>query len=193
VPDQVTWSAARLALLIALPVALVAGLLAFWALGGFRSTPHAAPSPAAGGTAPVAMPGRSLSTADATVCLAFVAHLPATLRGLDQRPVTAGQEQNAAYGEPPIRIGCGGWPAPSTPAGAQFWTLSGICWYADQSRAGVTTWTTLDRRVPVAVTLPDSYQGQGGWVQEFTVPIRAWVPSLSQLPRQCHPPSTAPS
>jgi hypothetical protein len=187
VADQVTRSAARLALLVALPVALVAGLVAFWSLGGLRR------HPASAATGPVAVPGRSLSSADATVCLAFVAHLPATIRGLDQRPVTAGQEQNAAYGEPPITVGCGGRPAPSVRAGTLLWTLSGICWYADQSRAGVTTWTTLDRRVPVWVTMPNSYQGQGDWVQQFTTPIRAWVPSLSPPPATCHPPSTAPS
>jgi Protein of unknown function (DUF3515) len=193
VPDQVTRSAARLASLIALPLALVAGLLAFWSLGGFRHPASGDAVPTAGATAPVAMPGRSLSAADATVCLAFIAHLPATIRGLDQRPVTAGQEQNAAYGQPPIEIGCGGWSPPKPAAGTPLWTLSGICWYADQSRSGSTTWTTLDRRVPVSVSMPDSYQGQGDWVQEFTEPIRAWVPSLATPPRQCAAPSTAPS
>jgi Protein of unknown function (DUF3515) len=201
VSDAVTRSAARLALFIALPIALVAGLGAFWALGGFgtaapgtsRTAPGAPGTSAPGANAPVAMPARSLPPSEATMCLAFVAHLPATVRGLAQRPVTAGHEQNAAYGEPPIKISCGGRSLPSTAPDAVLWTLSGICWYADQSRPDTTTWTTLDRRAPVTVTLPNSYQGQGGWVQEFTGPIREWVPSLPRLPKGCQAPSTAPS
>jgi hypothetical protein len=189
VPDQVTRSAARLALLIALPAALVAGLLMFWGLGGFGRSRG---TPATNSTAPVAMPGRSLAATDATMGLAFVAHLPASVRGLAQRPVTAGQEQNAAYGEPPIKVGCG-WPAPSAAADSPLWTLSGTCWYADQSRPDVTTWTTLDRLVPVQVTLPNRYEGQGDWVQEFIPTIRAWVPAKSPLPKECRAPSTAPS
>ncbi|HKT04453.1 MAG TPA: DUF3515 family protein [Rugosimonospora sp.] len=187
--DEVTRRAARLALLIALPVALVAGLVAFWALGGFH--PARAPGPVS--TAPVAMPTRSLPASAATTCLAFIAHLPAALRGLAQRPVAAGPEQNAAYGDPPIEVGCGGWPVPSIAADTQLWTLSGICWYADQSGATSTTWITLDRQTPVRVTVPDSYQGQGDWVQEFSAPIVQWVPSLAQPPKQCQAPATAPS
>jgi hypothetical protein len=189
VPDQVTRSAARLALLIALPVALLAGVLMFWGLGGFRQSAR----PVGNSTAPVAVPGRSLSPDDAAACVAFVGHLPAEVRGLTQRPVTAGSDQNAAYGEPPIKVGCGGWPVPSTAADTPLWTLSGICWYADQSVDGVTTWTTLDRRVPIRVTLPDRYEGQGDWVQAFTATIRAWVPPLSPPPKGCQAPSTAPS
>ncbi len=188
--DPVTRSAARLALLAALPLALLAGLLAFWRLGGFSA---AAPAPSPMPSAPVAMPERSLSTDDATACLAFIAHLPDDLRGLPERHVTAGPEQNAAYGQPPITVGCGGWPLPSVAPGTTLWTLSEICWYAGESQAGSRTWITLDRRIPIAVTVPDSYQGQGDWVQEFSDPIRAWIPSLAHPPAQCPAPSTAPS
>jgi GNAT superfamily N-acetyltransferase len=37
-----------------------------------------------------------------------VSQLPATVRDLTQRPVTAGAEQNAAYGDPALTVACGG-------------------------------------------------------------------------------------
>lgn len=194
-PDPVTRSAARLALLIALPIALLAGVAAFWRLGGFDG-PRAAggsATPEVGAGSPVPMPSRSLASGDATACLALIAHLPGNVRGLVQRPVTAGQEQNSAYGQPPIMLRCGGVPLPSLAPDATIWNLSGICWYAETSQPDATTWTTLDRRVPVAITLPSKYEGQGDWVQEFTGPIVAWVPSLAKPPRQCQAPATGPS
>jgi Protein of unknown function (DUF3515) len=196
VADEVTRGAARLAALIAVPVALVVGLLAFWGLGGFHSTkprPATAAAPTPMLTAPVPMPAPSLSTRDATMCLAFIAQLPGTLRGLPERPVTAGPEQNAAFGTPPIQVACGGRARPSVPPDAFLPILSGVCWYADQSGKDVTVWTTLDRQVPITVTMPDSYQGQGDWMQEFSAPIITAVPSLAELPAVCAAPSTAPS
>jgi Protein of unknown function (DUF3515) len=195
VADEVTRSAARLALVIALPVAAVAGLLAFWALRGLshRPAPDASPPAGAATGAPLALPARSLPAADATTCAVFIAHLPTTVRGRGARPITGGAEQNAGYGEPPIRIACGGVPVPSVAPDAQVWTLSGICWYAEQSGSGASTWTTLDRRVPVAITVPGGLAGAGGWVQEFSAPITAWVPSLAHPPAHCRQPATAPS
>ncbi len=184
--------AARLALFIALPLALIAGLVAFGALGGFRAAPRTGATPSAGTTAPVAIPAPSLPSGKATMCLAFIAHLPGRVRGLTQRPVTAGAEQNAAYGNPPIKVSCGQ-PAPSVAPGATVWTLSGTCWYADQSHPDATTWTTLDRQAPISITVPSGYPAPGGWVQEFTGLVQEWVPSLSETPKQCVAPSTAPS
>lgn len=194
--DQVTRGAARLAALIAVPVALVAGLLMFWGLGGLssaapRATPGESPVPML--TSPVAMPAPPLASRDATMCLAFIAQLPGTLRGLSERPVTSGPEQNAAFGNPPIEVACGGRAEPKVPPDAFLPILSGVCWYADQSRANVTVWTTLDRQVPITVLMPNSYQGQGDWMQEFSSPIIAAVPSLPQLPEMCQAPSTNPS
>jgi hypothetical protein len=199
VPDPVTRSAARLALLIALPIALLAGLCASWRLGGLEVPGSAGGSasgsaaPETGAGSPVPMPSRSLTSGDAAACLTLIAHLPRSVRGLAQRPVTAGHEQNAAYGHPPITLRCGGVPLPSLTPESTIWNLSGTCWYADSSRPGATTWTTLGRRVPVAITLPGGYEGQGGWVQEFTASIVASVPSLARPPRQCQAPATGPS
>ncbi len=193
--DPVTRGAAKLALLIALPLALVAGLLAYWQLGGFgHSRPSTgAPAPVVGATGVVTLPVPSLNSADATMCLAFIALLPAKLRNLPQRPVSAGgNQQNAAYGDPPITVACGGVPA-SNPPDAFIYVLSGVCWYANESDKAATVWSTLDRQVPIRVTMPSSYQGQGDWIQEFTTPIVAAVPSLPQLPPQCTAPPVQPS
>ena len=103
VADPHSRSAAKLATLIALPVAIIAGLIVFFALRPSKpSSPTVTASPQA--TTPVSMPAPKLSDADAVVCRAFVAGLPSKVRELAQRPVTDGSEQNAAYGDPPITV-----------------------------------------------------------------------------------------
>ena len=37
----------------------------------------------------------------------MTSQLPATVRNLPARKVSAGPEQNAAYGEPPLTVACG--------------------------------------------------------------------------------------
>jgi hypothetical protein len=191
VTDPVTRTAAKIALLTALPLALLAGLLSFWRLGGFdnHSARSAGTAPGPAATSVVQMPVPSLKPADATMCLAFVAHLPAKLRDLSQRPVSAGgNQQNAAYGDPPITVACGGAPV-SKPADQQSWVLSGVCWYADQSDPARTVWATLDRRVPIRVSVPAKYlpDGEGDLVSEFSAPIVAAVPSIAEPPAGCTP------
>jgi hypothetical protein len=186
VTDPVTRSAAKLAALIAIPLALLAGLLSFWRLGGFAGHRAAAP-PGPAATSVVSMPVPSLNPADATMCLAFVAQLPPKLRDLPQRPVSAGgNQQNAAYGDPPVTVACGGAPA-AAPADAQVWVFTGVCWYADQSNQVQTVWTTVDRQVPIRVTMPAKYlaEGEGDWIQEFSAPIVAAVPSIATPPTGC--------
>jgi len=105
--DPVSRRAARLAALIALPVALVAGFVTFRVLapGGSASGDGAAPG--GGATTAVDVAAPSLAPRTATVCRALLAKLPATLGDLTRRPVTAGAEQNAAYGDPPVTVACG--------------------------------------------------------------------------------------
>ncbi len=180
---------------IAVPVALLVGVLSFRMLGSAVATPTPSGTgspPALFAAAPVPVAAPSLAPAKATMCLAFVALLPTRLRDLPQRPVSAGPEQNTAYGDPPITVTCGG-PAPVVPPTAYLVGPRDVCWYADQSRTDVTVWSTVDRQVPVTVTLPNSYQGQGDWIQEFTAPIIAAVPSLATPPAYCAAPAVNPS
>lgn len=190
--DPVTRGAAKVAALIALPLALLAGLLAFWRLGGFDggSKPAANP-PNPGATSVVSMPVPTLNPSDATMCLAFVAQLPDKLGALPQRPVSAGgNQQNAAYGDPPVTVACGGPQATNRPLDAQL-VLTRVCWWADDSDPAATLFTTLDRQVPIRVRIPKTYEGQ--LIQEFTNPIVASVPSLPQVPAICQPPAVATS
>src|SRR5215471_12583261 len=109
-------SAARLALVVALPVAVLAGL---WAFGAFDrpGTPGAAASPHTGATSAVDVPAGPLSERAAAVCRAVLAELPSGVRDAPRRPVTKGAEQNAAYGEPPLTVACGAPPASVAPDG----------------------------------------------------------------------------
>ncbi len=183
--DQVTRGAARLAAAVALPVALVAGLVAFWALGGLGGGPgHPAASPGPQATSAVPMAAPSLAVRPATVCRALLSQLPSALRDRPRRPVTAGFEQNAAYGDPAITLACGAGPAPSVDPTADVYPLSGVCWYAVPGPSS-TTWSTLDREVTVSVTVPNGYSGQGQWVIEFSGPIVASVPSVTKVPSGC--------
>jgi hypothetical protein len=186
VVDPVTRSAARWAAAIALPVALVVGFLSYRALtAGARPTASPSPSPSPHSTGPVAMPAPALSEPSATVCRALLSQLPDALRDRPRRPVTAGAEQNAAYGDPAITLACGAGPQPALPPDATVYELSGVCWYPLPSSDG-TVWTTVDRQVPVTVTVPGSYDGPGEWVIGFSGAIGTAVPALATAAPGCH-------
>jgi hypothetical protein len=174
-------TAARLATLIALPVALVVGIASFWLLGGFRTNQPARPHPQS--TAPVQMSAPPLSPPQAAACRELLVRLPGALRDRPRRPVTAGPEQNAAYGDPPITLACGV-PPISLPPTADVYALSGVCWYSQPGNGG-TVWTTVDRDTPVRVTVPAAYHSPGQWVIEFSAPIAATLPRAANVPAGC--------
>src|SRR5687767_15107454 len=99
--DSTPRGAARTATLVALPLALVTGVAVYWLLGGFRSEPAAQPARPQATTA-VELAATPLGDRPAAVCRALFAKLAPTLGDLPRRPVTAGPEQNAAYGDPPV-------------------------------------------------------------------------------------------
>jgi len=168
--------AARIATLIALPIAVIAGLIAFLTLrpGSDTATPKASASAHPNATTPVTMAAPSLSAADATLCRAFVAGLPDQVRDLTQRRVTAGPEQNAAYGDPAITVACGvSKPQPQD----QLYSMSGVCWWPVQL-SDRSIWTTTDRTVPVQVVIPKQYDQPGQWANEFSAAVVASVPSI---------------
>lgn len=190
--DQVTRSAGKLAALIAVPVAVLAGIGAFLVLNNaFQAaveppaTPpgQATPAPGAAPTEPVEMPAPELSERAETVCRALLSQLPATVDELVQRPVTEGAEQNAAYGDPPVTVACGGPPAEYAPTDTVH-PFEGVCWHAEE-RPEATVWTTLDREVPVRVRVPAAYDGPFQQVAPFTAPIVETVPSGGDPPSGC--------
>lgn len=123
--DRTIRGAALLATLIALPITLLVALLAFTKLT--PDTPAAAPTPSATtarvqSTDPVQMAAPALAARPATVCRALLSQLPTGIRDLTQRPVTAGPEQNAAYGDPALTVACGG-TEPTFPSTDEVWTV----------------------------------------------------------------------
>ena len=64
------------------------------------------------------------------------------------------------------------------------YNLSGVCWYPRKG-SSATAWTTVDRSVPVTVTVPDSYDAQAQWVVAFSPSIAGALPATSSFPTGC--------
>lgn len=181
--DQAARSAARTAALIAVPVALLAGLVAFWGLNRTPGSPGPTlPSVQASG--PVTMAAPTLPEDTAVACRALLSQLPAALRDRPRRPVTAGAEQNAAYGDPAITLACGAGPRPSIAPTADLLVLNNVCWYETDDGDG-TTWYPVDRTVPVTVHLPAAYQPAAQWAIEFSNPVAGSIRSITDVPTGC--------
>lgn len=165
-------SASRVATLVAIPAALLAGFAAFQALKPATPKPQA--------TGAVTMLGRPLDQRQNDVCRALLARMPEAVHDRQRRQVTAGHEQNAAFGDPAITLACGG-DQPSFAPTEIVYQLSGVCWVADHTG---TRWTTVDREVPVAITVPSAYDSPGQWVTAFSAPISATVPT-AHIPSGC--------
>jgi hypothetical protein len=185
VADQVTRGAARLAASIAVPVALVAGLVAFWALGRSGSGTAGPTLPSVQASGPVTMAAPPLSDEAAVDCRALLSRLPDALRDRPRRPVTAGAEQNAAYGDPVVTLACGAGPRPSIPPTGDLLVMNTVCWYEVDDKDG-TTWYAIDRQVPVTVHFPKAYQPAAQWAIEFSNPIAESLLPITDVPAGCH-------
>jgi hypothetical protein len=179
--DRTRRTAALWATVVAVPVAVLVGVLMFT-----QVIRHAEPSaqPTAAATTPAAVPSTpvrmaapKLSARAAEVCLAVTSQLPAKLRDLPAREVTAGPEQNAAYGEPPITVACGvaqptmcaslDATGDCVPLDTELLNMNSVCWYAKQG-ASANVFTTMDREQAVQVTIPSTYQQAAQWANEFS-------------------------
>jgi len=180
-PDRTTLKAALWATAVAAPVAVLVGLVIFFqvihgAEPGARPSPTAT-TPEAVPTAPVPMAAPKLPPRAAEVCLAVMSQLPTAVRGLAARRVTAGPEQNAAYGDPPITVQCGvAQPAlcatlkggaDCVPLDTELLNMNRVCWYAREG-AATTAFTTMDREIAVQVTVPKRYEQPAQWANEFS-------------------------
>ena len=108
-PDRTTRTAALWATVVAVPIAILVGIFLFARVTPDRDAGAAptAGTPMAVPSTPVRMAAPKLSERAAQVCLAVTSQLPDTVRNLPGRRVSAGPEQNAAYGEPPLTVACG--------------------------------------------------------------------------------------
>jgi hypothetical protein len=179
--DRTRRTAALWATVIAVPVAVLVGVLIFTQVIR-HAEPGAEPraaatTPAAVPSTPVTMAAPKLSARAAEVCLAVTSQLPTKLRDLPARRVTAGPEQNAAYGEPPITVACGvtaptmcatlGQAGDCVPLDTELLNMNRVCWYAKQG-AAANVFTTMDREQAVQVTVPTGYQQPAQWANEFS-------------------------
>ncbi|MFJ6199953.1 DUF3515 family protein [Micromonospora sp. NPDC092111] len=185
--DRSTRRAALFATLVAVPVTVAVAGFTFAKLT--PDTPAAAPSPTPTSarpqsTAPIEMAAPALAERPTVVCRALVSQLPDTVRDLAQRPVTAGAEQNAAYGDPALTVACGG-TEPSVDATADVWTVNNVCWFASE-QPEATVLTTLDRETPVTVTVPRAYPGPLQWLTPISDAVVRAVPSGGDSPAGCH-------
>ena len=199
-PDPATRGAALWATAIAVPVAVLVGLLVFWRIApAGDTTAEATPTPTVAASVPataVQMDAPKLDARTAQVCLAVTSQVPTALRGLPQRKVSAGPEQNAAWGEPPVTVACGV-PQPAmcervdggapgcVPLDATMLKMNGVCWYA-QDLPATDVFTTMDREVAVQVKVPGSYAQTGQWANEFSDPVVKTVKSRTAgVPTGC--------
>ena len=179
-------AARRVATGVAIPLALLTGFVVFQALKPApipvaQATPSATPAPVS--TEPVAIAAIQLSERETLVCRALLSRLPERLRGLPRRQVTDGHEQNAAFGDPAVTVACGG-PAPTFAPTDFVYPLSGICWHPNEAGS---VWTTVDREVTIAVTLPAGLSGDGSgqWAAAVSSILTASVPSAATEPSGC--------
>ena len=133
-------------------------------------------------TSLVFLPVPTLPDAVVGVCRQVIAGLPETVLGSNRRPVS-GPEQNAAYGDPPVTVACG--VAAMTVASTDDVTqISGVCWLAKPGSAA-TVWTTVDRSVPVAVTVPGPSGGSAQPVVSFVDSLKKNDPTAAHYPTGC--------
>ncbi|GIF02981.1 DUF3515 family protein [Actinoplanes siamensis] len=201
-PDNTTRIAAIWATAVAVPVVVIVGLVAFLQIND-RSRPEAGPASTASG--PVAVPSTAVELAApelderaAQVCLAVTSQLPNQIRNLPARKVSAGPEQNAAYGEPPITVSCGvarpkmcetvdDTSGTCVPLAAELLLMNRVCWYYADA-GGRTTFTTLDREVPVQVVVPAAYDKRAQWANEFSDIVVETDKSITEgVPSGCNP------
>ena len=169
---------AIVATIVAVPVAVVAGIVVFNAI-----VPED-PAPAREDLSPVSVEVPALSDEDAVVCLALTATAPDSAGGLDARPIEGdahAAEYVLAYGDPAVVATCGVEPV-SVEDTASVFKLNGVCWFSDEDGA---EWTTLDRQVPVGVSVPTDHEQPVDVLNELSTVIAEKVPAAQDAPTGC--------
>lgn len=180
--DPVTRGAARLATLIAVPVAVVAAVGVFVLVS--NAAPPAEDEPAPVSSEPVAVTLPSLDEDQAIACRALLAKIPDTAHAQPRRPVTEGAEQAAAFGDPAVTLVCGVDAVKVEPTETVY-PLDGVCWI-QRPGDNAAVWTTVDRKVPVALTVPGDGNASGEWAQAFAKIVGQQLKPLTKgVPSGC--------
>jgi hypothetical protein len=82
--------------------------------------------------------------------------LPLELAGETSRLVDSDTPYAYAWGDPAIVLVCGVDPPAGYVVGTSTIVISGVEWFVDDADPDVVVWTTVDRNVPVQVSVPTS-------------------------------------
>ncbi|WP_285665052.1 DUF3515 domain-containing protein [Actinorhabdospora filicis] len=152
---------------MAVPVAIVVAVVIFLVVSNARPKDDPGAQPSAMSSAPVYVDLPKLDGEQAVACRALLAELPDQVLDQGRRIMADGSEQAAAFGDPPTTLVCGV-EAPKVDPAEIVYPLEGVCWVSrptPQGSAPGTVWTTVDRVVPVAVTVPGDPAGSGQWAK----------------------------
>jgi len=115
-----------------------------------------APAPR-GNLPPVPVDTPDVTPAADLACPVLMGQLPLELAGETSRMVDSDTLFAYAWGDPAVVLVCGvDPPAGYEVGGPQTLVVSGVEWFVDISDPDVYVWTTVDRIVPVQVTVPSS-------------------------------------
>ncbi|WP_246080381.1 DUF3515 domain-containing protein [Modestobacter altitudinis] len=107
------------------------------------------------------LPPVQVDTPDATsaaelACPVLMGQLPLELAGETSRLVDSDTPYAYAWGDPAIVLVCGVAPPAGYVVGTSTIVISGVEWFVDDTDPDVVVWTTVDRNVPVQVSVPTS-------------------------------------
>jgi hypothetical protein len=174
-----------IATLVAVPIAIVAGVLAFRALEPALDEPDGADD---ADRSPVAVEVPVLDEDDAVICLALTAKAPDDLGGLQARPVEGGAGANEAvlaYGDPAVVVTCGAEPA-ELQATTPVYVVNGVCWAEAEADADdAAALVTVDRVVPVSARFPEGAPQPADVLSDLSPLVADAVFASEDAPTNC--------
>lgn len=175
---------ALIATAVALPVAVLAGIAVFGLIEPAADDSRFDESEE--DLAPVSVEVPELSDEEAVECLAMTSQAPERLADLPARAVE-GDEHAAefvlAYGDPAVVVTCGV-DAVEIEDTSVVYLLDGVCWFTEENGDG-TEWTTVDRRVPVRVTVPSDHEQPVDMLNGLSEPITEALLPAGDAPSGC--------
>jgi hypothetical protein len=112
----------------------------------------------------------------AVACSRLVEHLPNQLENLNSRLVSPRSPLVHAWGERPVVLRCGvPTPAGYDPDSASTAAVNGVDWFQQVFHDHVV-WTAVRKSANIELTVPTSYEAQGGFLVEIGAAIAATVP-----------------
>jgi hypothetical protein len=116
------------------------------------------------------------SGATRAICARVVDRLPTHLDGHRSRVVEPASPLTHAWGDPPIILRCGvARPSGYSPTSVQTADVNGVLWF-QQVGTDAVRWTAVRRDANIELTVPTSYDAQGGLLVELGAAIRATIP-----------------